>query len=157
MFILKRRITESCILCRYYLYLYSHWLSCCLMNMHDVCRYYLYLYSHWLPRSWRDIVTQLDNCDDILVNFLASHVTRRPPIRVARRPSSPGRRGNAESFISAAEASSYHARQYCVRKLAEWFGYMPLIRSSVRFEPLLYRDPVSVFRKKYRQMEIGGL
>ena len=124
----------------------------CTMNMHDVCRYYLYLYSHWLPRPLRDLVTQLDNCDDILVNFLASHVTRRPPIRVARRP---GRHGNAELLTS--EASPYHVRQYCVRRLAEQFGYMPLMRSSVRFEPLLYRDPVSVVRKKYRQMEIGGL
>jgi len=127
---------------------------CCLLNMHDVCRYYLYLYSHWLPRPLRDLVSQLDGCDDILINFLVSHVTQRPPIRVARRP---GRHSNRELLLSASEASMYHTRQYCVRTFAEQFGYMPLIRSSVRFEPLLYRDPVSVFRKKYRRMEIGVL
>lgn len=119
-----------------------------------VCRYYLYLYSHWLPQPLRDLVTQLDNCDDILINFITSHVTQRPPIRVARRP---GRHGNAEWFLSVSEASSYPMRHYCMRKLTQQFGYMPLMRSSVRFEPLLYRDPVSIFRKKYRQMQIGGL
>jgi len=84
-------------------------------------------------------------------------VTRHPPIRVARRPSSPGRHGNTGLlfFVSESTSSSYSAKQYCMRLFTEWFGYMPLIRSSVRFEPLLHRDPVSVFRKKYRQMETG--
>ena len=111
----------------------------CLINMHDMYRYYLYLYSHWLPQPLRYLVTQLDGCGDILINFLASHVTRRPPIRIARRP---GRHGNTELFISTSESSPYHTRQYCMRTFTEQFGYMPLIRSSVRLEPLLYRDPV---------------
>ena len=127
------------------------------MNMHDVCRYYLFLYSHWLPQPLCDVVTRLDNCDGIVINFLVSHVTRQPPITVAHRQSSSSRHGNWELFSSTAESSSFYARQYCVRRLSEELGYMPLIRSSVRLEPLLHRDPVSVVRKKYRQMENAGL
>jgi len=121
--------------------------------MHDVCSYYLYLYTHWLPQPLRDLVTQLDNCDAILVNFLVSHVTRQPPIGVVRRPSPSGRHSNTELAFSVAETSSFYTKQYCMRRFTEQFGYMPLLRSSVQFEPLLHRDPVSVFRKKYRQME----
>jgi len=102
----------------------------------------------------RDLVIQLDDCDNILVNFLASHVTRRPPITVAGRPMSSGRRDNAPP---SSETPSFYRRQYCIRRFTEQFGYMPLLRSSVRFEPLLHRDPVSVFRKKYRQMENGAV
>ena len=127
------------------------------MTMHAVCRYYLYLYSHWLPQPPRELISQLDSCDAILVNFLVSHVTRKPPIGVVRRPLPSGRRSNAELMFSASEASSFHTSQYCVAKFTEQFGYMPLIRSSVKFEPLLHRDSVSVLRKKYRQMENSGV
>lgn len=33
---------------------------------------------------------------------------------------------------------------------------MPLIRSNLRMDPMLYRDPVSNLRKKYRQIELVG-
>lgn len=33
---------------------------------------------------------------------------------------------------------------------------MPLLRSNVRLDPVLYRDPVSNLRKKYRQIEQVG-
>ena len=128
-----------------------------IMTMHAVCSYYLYLYSYWLPQPLRDLVSQLDNCDNILVNFLVSHVTRKPPIGVVRRPSPSGHQSNTELMFSVSEASSLHTRRYCVAKFTEQFGYMPLIRSSVKFEPLLHRDSVSVLRKKYRQMENSGL
>lgn len=33
---------------------------------------------------------------------------------------------------------------------------MPLVRSNMRLDPILYRDPVSNLRKKYRQIELVG-
>ncbi|KAG8170436.1 hypothetical protein JTE90_011400, partial [Oedothorax gibbosus] len=36
------------------------------------------------------------------------------------------------------------------------FGYMPLVRSSTRLDPVLFKDPVSNLRKKYRKMEVVG-
>jgi alpha-1,4-N-acetylglucosaminyltransferase EXTL1 len=33
------------------------------------------------------------------------------------------------------------------------FGYMPLVSSHLRLDPVLFKDPVSVQRKKYRSLE----
>ena len=138
-----------------YLYYFRLSLWHCLRYADTVARrYYLFLYSSWLPQPLRDRVAHPDDCDDILINFVASHVTRRPPIAVVRRPPASGRHGNDDA--GGPQASSYLARRYCVGRFAEQFGYMPLVRSAVRFEPLLHRDPVSILRKKYRQMESGG-
>ena len=45
-------------------------------------QYYLYLYSQWLPQEIRDTVDKFMNCEDIAMNFLVSHITRRPPLKV---------------------------------------------------------------------------
>lgn len=34
------------------------------------------------------------------------------------------------------------------------FGYMPLLRSNMRLDPVLFKDSVSNLRKKYRQIEL---
>jgi glucuronyl/N-acetylglucosaminyl transferase EXT1 len=34
------------------------------------------------------------------------------------------------------------------------FGYMPLLKSATRMDPILFKDPVSNFRKKYRKLEL---
>lgn len=48
-------------------------------------RYYNYLYTEWLSPLLLKTVEQSHNCEDILINFLVSHVTRRPPIKVTQR------------------------------------------------------------------------
>uniref|UniRef100_A0A8B9RMJ9 Exostosin glycosyltransferase 1b n=1 Tax=Astyanax mexicanus TaxID=7994 RepID=A0A8B9RMJ9_ASTMX len=48
-------------------------------------RYYHYLYTHFLPSSLRNMVDQLANCEDILMNFLVSAVTKLPPIKVTQK------------------------------------------------------------------------
>lgn len=45
-------------------------------------QYYTYLYSHWMPQAIRDTVDQYMNCEDIAMNFLVSHITRKPPLKV---------------------------------------------------------------------------
>lgn len=49
-------------------------------------KYYTYLYSYWLPQAIRDKVDQYMNCEDIAMNFLVSHFTRKPPIKVSFFP-----------------------------------------------------------------------
>ena len=50
---------------------------------HTNCtQYYSYLYSHWMPQAIRDTVDQYMNCEDIAMNFLVSHITRKPPLKV---------------------------------------------------------------------------
>lgn len=48
-------------------------------------RYYNFLYTHWLSPLLHKTVEQSQNCEDILMNFLVSHVTHRPPIKVTQR------------------------------------------------------------------------
>ena len=48
-------------------------------------QYYSYLYTHWMPQVIRDRVDEYMNCEDIAMNFLVSHITRKPPIKVDLR------------------------------------------------------------------------
>ena len=45
-------------------------------------KYYSYMYSHVMPQAIRDKVDEFMNCEDIAMNFLVSHVTRQPPVKV---------------------------------------------------------------------------
>lgn len=48
-------------------------------------KYYTYLYTYWLPQAIRDKVDEYMNCEDIAMNFLVSHITRQPPVKVTSR------------------------------------------------------------------------
>ena len=37
---------------------------------------------HWMPQVIRDKVDEYMNCEDIAMNFLVSHITRKPPLKV---------------------------------------------------------------------------
>ncbi|KAF5924601.1 hypothetical protein HPG69_004473 [Diceros bicornis minor] len=41
----------------------------------------------------------------------------------------------------------------CINQLAAGFGRMPLVSSRLRLDPVLFKDSVSVLRKKYRSLE----
>ena len=47
-------------------------------------KYYSYMYSHVMPQAIRDKVDEFMNCEDIAMNFLVSHVTRQPPVKVLK-------------------------------------------------------------------------
>ena len=48
-------------------------------------KYYNYLYTEWLGPTMLKTVEQSNNCEDILMNFLVSHVTHQSPIKVTQR------------------------------------------------------------------------
>ena len=48
-------------------------------------KYYNSLYAQVLSPALHQVVDEAGNCEDILMNFLVSHVTRRPPIKVTQR------------------------------------------------------------------------
>lgn len=119
-------------------------------------RYYNFLYTHYLSHLLHKIVDQSQNCEDILLNFLVSHVTRLPPIKVTQR------KQYKQTMVAGGYPSPWNdpdhfvQRQTCINAFTKIFGYMPLVRSNTRLDPVLFKDPVSNLRKKYRRMEIAG-
>ena len=88
------------------------------------------------------------------MNFLVSHVIKCPPIKVTQR------KIYKDTMLPASDQPSpwlqpehFKQRQSCMNKFTEAFGYMPLLRSSMRLDPVLFKDPVSMNRKRYRQIE----
>lgn len=52
-----------------------------------------------------------------------------------------------------ANPEHFNQRQECINTFANWFGYMPLVHSQFRLDPVLFKDQVSVLRKKYKDLE----
>lgn len=58
------------------------------------------------------------------------------------------------SFFSALEIFVHNFDNKKEINLQTLSSYMPLLRSNLRLDPVLYRDSVSNLRKKYRQIEL---
>ena len=50
-------------------------------------RYYFHMYTNYLNAKLKQTVDQLQNCEDILMNFLVSDITKYPPIKLTQRKS----------------------------------------------------------------------
>ncbi|NWY93588.1 EXT1C protein, partial [Loxia curvirostra] len=141
-------------------------------------RYYHSLFTEYLPAGLRELVDGLAACEDILMNVLVAAVTKLPPIKVTQRKQhkegvaqraecgdgaagtppagqrSPSAPRPAPAGAEGTEGSRrFSQRQDCLNQLAEWFGYMPLVPSQLRLDPVLFKDQVSVLRKKYPSLE----
>uniref|UniRef100_W5KYT6 Exostosin glycosyltransferase 1 n=1 Tax=Astyanax mexicanus TaxID=7994 RepID=W5KYT6_ASTMX len=117
-------------------------------------RYYNYLYTHYLPSRLLSMVDQLANCEDILMNFLISAVTKLPPIKVTQKKQYKETMMQQGSKSSRwADPDHFAQRQSCMNSFTGWFGFMPLLHSQLRLDPVLFKDQVSILRKKYRDIE----
>ncbi|XP_041975092.1 exostosin-1 [Aricia agestis] len=114
-----------------------------------VHRALLALYGAAAP-ALRAAVRRARNCEDILLNCVAAHVARRPPLKLAARR----RYKHAQPRSSWSDPEHFVQRQSCLNTFAAAFGYMPLVRSVLRLDPVLFKDPVSTRRKKYIKMEL---
>jgi len=115
--------------------------------------YYNHLYNTNADKSAQQLVETYQNCEDILLNIISSLVTRKPPIKLIWKKNLDKTPPiNQRTFWTYAD--HFKQRQNCVHKLFEIYGISHLKRSSVRIDPVLFRDPVSNMRKKYRQLEI---
>ena len=98
-----------------------------------------------------------DLCLDLVFNFLVSHITREGPIKVTQRKRS-GSFATATNRLSNGEDTTaqlgFKSRQRCFSTLINTsFGYLPLVKSQMRLDPVLFKDSVSNMRKKYRKIE----
>ncbi|XP_045155049.1 exostosin-like 1 isoform X2 [Echinops telfairi] len=100
-------------------------------------RYYHTLFTHSLPRALRTLADGAPGCVDVLLNFLVAAVTKLPPIKAS---------GDPRPELQPPDPD-------CVNLMAAGFGHMPLVSSRLRLDPVLFKDPVSVLRKKYRSLE----
>ncbi|NXQ94371.1 EXT1C protein, partial [Sagittarius serpentarius] len=113
-------------------------------------RYYHSLFTEYLPAGLRELVDSLAACEDILMNVLVAAVTKLPPIKVTQRKQ---HKETVKGTTGAAGGWHFSQRQDCLNQLADWFGYMPLVSSQLRLDPVLFKDQVSVLRKKYPRLE----
>lgn len=117
-------------------------------------KYYHHLYTTYLPASLKTMVDQMSNCEDILMNFLVSSVSKLPPIKVTQKKQyKETMMGQSSRASRWADPDHFAQRQTCMNKFANWFGTMPLVHSQMRLDPVLFKDQVSILRKKYRDIE----
>ncbi|XP_050928026.1 exostosin-1a [Lates calcarifer] len=117
-------------------------------------RYYHYLFTHHVPASLLTMVDRMANCEDILMNFLVSAVTKQPPIKVTQKKQYKETMMTQGSKASRwADPDHFAQRQTCMNAFSHWLGFMPLVHSQMRLDPVLFRDQVSILRKKYRDIE----
>uniref|UniRef100_A0A8C4NFZ2 Glycosyl transferase 64 domain-containing protein n=1 Tax=Eptatretus burgeri TaxID=7764 RepID=A0A8C4NFZ2_EPTBU len=115
---------------------YSCELSMVLTGAAFFHKYYGYLYSYVMPRAIRDLVDEYTNCEDIAMNFLVSHITRKPPIKVTSRwtfrcPGCPQALSHDESH--------FRERHKCINFFVRVYGYMPLVYTQFRADSVLFK------------------
>ncbi|XP_062046659.1 exostosin-like 1 [Lepus europaeus] len=115
-------------------------------------RYYHTLFTRSLPKALRSLADGSPACVDVLMNFLVAAVTKLPPIKVPQAKQHHEAAPRAPAGPGSGPESQPPARD-CIDQLAAEFGHMPLVTSRLRLDPVLFKDPVSVQRKKYRSLE----
>lgn len=117
-------------------------------------RYWQHVYTFQSASGLLSTVKTTNNCDDILMNFLVAAVTRRPPIKLTQRKHYKDNASEAKWIWT--EPSHFHQRSVCLNTFTSLMGHMPLRHSNLRLDPVLFKDKVSMQRKKYRQIEKIG-
>jgi len=126
---------------------YSCELSMVLTGAAFYHRYYNYLYSSnsQAMSDVRDLVDKLMNCEDLAMNFLISHITRKPPVKVTSRwtfrcPGCP---------VSLSEDDShFQERHSCMNLLSRVYGYMPLLYTQYRADSVLFKTRIPPDKQK---------
>ncbi|XP_037948304.1 exostosin-3 [Teleopsis dalmanni] len=124
---------------------YSCELSMVLTGAAFIHKYYMYLYTYHLPQAIRDKVDEYMNCEDIAMNFLVSHITRQPPVKVTSRwtfrcPGCP---------VSLSEDDThFQERHKCINFFTQVFGYTPLLSTQYRADSILFKTRIPHDKQK---------
>lgn len=97
---------------------------------------YLSTYTYQMPSTIRSHVDSIKNCEDIAMNFLVSHLTRKPPIKTTSRwtlkcPTC------TESLFKT--DTHFEKRHECIRLFTKIYGYNPLKFSQFRADSILFK------------------
>ncbi|GFO45755.1 exostosin-like 3 [Plakobranchus ocellatus] len=97
-------------------------------------------FSYVMPQAIRDKVDEYLNCEDIAMNFLVSHITRKPPVKVTSRwtfrcPGCPTALFN--------DPTHFEERHKCINFFHEVYGYTPLLYTQYRVDSVLFKTRIS--------------
>ncbi len=112
-------------------------------------RYYGYLLTHTLSPTIRSIADNSQHCLNLAVNFIVAQAIRQPPVKVTHKKELSNQALETTSFVQKQTLD----RVACLNMLVNVYGYVPLLTSSVRMDPVLFKDNVSMLRKEYRRLE----
>jgi len=124
---------------------YSCELSMVLTGAAFYHKYYSYIYTHTMDLAVREMVDEYMNCEDLAMNFLVSHLTRQPPIKVTSRwtfrcPGCP---------VSLSEDDShFQERHHCINFFTRVYGYMPLLYTQFRADSVLFKTRIPPDKQK---------
>jgi len=124
---------------------YSCELSMVLTGAAFYHKYYSYAYSQLMPEAIRNKVDEYMNCEDIAMNFLISHMTRAPPVKVTSRwtfrcPGCP--------VTLSEDDSHFQERHKCINFFAKVYGYMPLLYTQYRADSVLFKTRIPQDKQK---------
>lgn len=117
-------------------------------------RYYSYLYTMKPRPGLHELVEREKTCESLAMNFLISKHTNQPPIKVAHSSQfKDGAHLKARLQTVFTPQQVLEAKERCFGELIKIFDGLPLLHSKIAMNPVLYKDPVSISRKKYRTLE----
>lgn len=124
---------------------YSCELSMVLTGAAFYHKYYSYAYSQWMPQAIRDKVDEFMNCEDLAMNFLISHLTREPPVKVTSRwtfrcPGCP--------VTLSEDESHFQERHKCINFFTQVYGYNPLLFTQYRVDSVLFKTRIPQDQQK---------
>ena len=122
------------------LFFYLMWIFSCFL-----LQFYTYLYSYAMPAAIRAKVDEFMNCEDIAMNFLVAHHTRRPPLKLTSKWTFRCQ----DCPISLWEDDSHFTeRHICMQYFEKIYGYMPLLYSQFRADSVLFKTKVTPDKQK---------
>ncbi|KAL1494285.1 hypothetical protein ABEB36_009908 [Hypothenemus hampei] len=124
---------------------YSCELSMVLTGAAFLHRHYLHLYWKWLPQAIRDKVDEYMNCEDIAMNFLVSHITQKPPVKVTSRWTF---RCQGCSQNLSEDDTHFQERHKCINFFTQVFGYTPLLNTQYRADSILFKTRIPHDKQK---------
>lgn len=106
---------------------------------------FLYEYSQQMPAVIREHVDKVMNCEDIAMNFLVSHLTRKPPIKTTSKWTL--RCPTCTETLSQDEGH-FRERHECIRLFTKIYGYNPLKFTQFRADSVLFKTRLPADKQK---------
>nr|KAG5448002.1 Exostoses (Multiple)-like 3 [Clonorchis sinensis]GAA38261.2 exostosin-like 3 protein [Clonorchis sinensis] len=108
-------------------------------------KYYSFAYTWEMPFAIRRMVDERMNCEDLAMNFLIAHLTRKPPLKATIHWTF-----NCPTCHSTLHdhPAHYETRSKCINWLADFYGYNPLIYSQYRADSLLFKTRLPPSKQK---------